>query len=36
MEFNENVPVGTEAFAVTISDRLINFHSDGNKTSVVI
>ena len=25
MEFNENVPAGTEAFAVTTSDRLINF-----------
>ena len=36
MEFNENVPAGTEAFDVTISDRLINFQSDGNKTSVVI
>ena len=36
MRFNENVPAGTEAFAVTISDRLINFQSDGNKTSVVI
>ena len=36
MEFNENVRAGTEAFAVTISDRLINFQSDGNKTSVVI
>ena len=36
MEFNENVPVGTEAFAVTISDRSIKFQSDGNKFSVVI
>ena len=25
MEFNENTPEGTEAFAVTISDRLIKF-----------
>ena len=36
MEFNENVPAGTQAFAVTISDRLINFQSDGNKFNVVI
>ena len=36
MEFNENVPAGTEAFAVIISDRLIKFQSDGNKFSVVI
>ena len=36
MEFNANVPAGTEAYAVTISDRLINFQSDGNKMSVVI
>ena len=35
MEFNENVPVDTQVFAVTISDRLINFQSDGNKMSVV-
>ena len=35
IEFNKNVPAGTEAFAVTISDRLINFQSDGNKMSVV-
>ena len=36
MDFNENVPAGTETFAVTISDRLIKFQSDGNKFSVVI
>ena len=36
MEFNANVPLGTVAYAVTISDRLINFESDGNKFSVVI
>ena len=36
MEFNANVPANTETFAVTISDRLINFQSDGNKFSVVI
>ena len=35
MHFSENVEVGTQAYAVTISDRLINFQSDGNKMSVV-
>ena len=35
MRFNENVLAGTEAFAITISDRLINFQSDGNKMSIV-
>ena len=35
MYFDENVPVDTQAFAVTISDRLINFQSGGNKMSVV-
>ena len=32
---SDNVPADTQAFAVTISDRLINFKSDGNKMSVV-
>ena len=36
MEFNEAVPAGTKAYAVTISDRLINFQSDRSKFSVVI
>ena len=36
MEFNENVPLSTEAYAITISDKLVNFQSDGNKFSVVI
>ena len=36
MESNDQVPLGTEAYAVIISDRLINFQSDGNKFSVVI
>ena len=36
MEFNENVPAGTEAFAVTISDRLIKIQSNGNNFRVVI
>ena len=35
IEFNDVVPAGTEAYAVSISDRLINFQSDGNKMSVV-
>ena len=36
MHFTANVPANTQAYAVTISDRLINFQSDGNKMSVVI
>ena len=35
MHFSANVPAGTQAYAVIISDRLINFQSDGNKFSVV-
>ena len=35
IEFNEPVPLGTEGYAVIISDRLINFQSDGNKMGVV-
>ena len=35
IEFNDVVPAGTEGYAVIISDRLINFQSDGNKMSVV-
>ena len=35
MHFCANAPVGTQAYAVTITDRLINFQSDGNKMSVV-
>ena len=35
MKFNDPVPLGTEAYAVIISDRLLNFQSDGNKMSVV-
>ena len=33
--FDNNVNAATEAYAVIISDRLINFQSDGNKFSVV-
>ena len=36
MHFNVDVPTDTQAFAITISDRLINFQSDGNIMSVVI
>ena len=36
MHFNAPVDAGTQAYAVTISDRLINFQSDGNKMSVLI
>ena len=35
MYFSRNVPANTQAYAVIISDRLINFQSDGNKFSVV-
>ena len=35
MHFSGNIPANTQAYAVIISDRLINFQSDGNKFSVV-
>ena len=35
MHFSRNVDAGTQAYAVFISDRLINFQSDGNKMSAV-
>ena len=35
MHFSANVPDNTLAYAVIISDRLINFQSDGNTSSVV-
>ena len=35
MHFSANVPANTQAYAVIISDRLINFQSDGNTFSVV-
>ena len=35
MQFNNNVNASTEAFAIVISDKMINFQSDGNKMSVV-
>ena len=36
MHFSANVPLNTQAYAFIISDRLINFQSDGKKISVVI
>jgi len=33
--FNTAVPAGTEAFAVVISDRMLQFQSDGQKMSVI-
>ena len=35
MYFSANVDANTIAYAIIISDRLINFQSDGNKFSVV-
>ena len=35
MYFSVNVPASTQVYGVIISDRLINFQSDGNKFSVV-
>ena len=35
VEFNGAPNLGTEGYAVIISDRLINFQTDGNKMSVV-
>ena len=36
MDFRPRLNADTQAYAVIISDRLINFQSDGNKFSVVI
>ena len=37
MHFNQGgAPANTQVYGVIISDRLINFQSDGNKFSVVI
>ena len=35
MSFGSDVPVGVQVYGVIISDKLINFQSDGNKFSVV-
>ena len=34
-EFSRNVPANTEAFALVISDRILQFESDGQKMNVV-
>ena len=34
-QFTENIPAGTEAFALVISDRFLTFQSDGQKMAVV-
>ena len=34
-QFNANVPVGTIAYALVISDKMVNFQSDGNRMSVI-
>ena len=36
MHFSANAPLNTQAYAVTISDRLINFQSDGNKICIIV
>ena len=36
MQFRANPPPNTQVYGVIISDRLINFQSDGNKFSVVV
>jgi hypothetical protein len=33
--FDENVPAGTQAYALIISDKLCKFKSDGSKLSVI-
>ena len=35
MYFSMGIPANTEAYAITISDRLINFQADGEKFNVV-
>ena len=35
MFFSAGIPLNTQVYGVIISDRLINFQSDGNKFSVV-
>jgi hypothetical protein len=34
--FNTNVPAGTHAYALVISDKILTFKSDGNQLTVVI
>ena len=33
--FIEIIPANTRAFALVISDKMLSFHSDGNKMSVI-
>ena len=33
--FDQRVPAGTQAYAVVISDKLLNFQSEGNKMNVI-
>ena len=33
--FIENVPANPRAFALVMSDKMLSFHSDGNKMSVI-
>ena len=35
VNFTENVPAITRAFALVISDKMLSFQSDGNKMSVI-
>ena len=35
MEYNENVPADTQAYALVISDRMLKFKSEGSKLSVL-
>ena len=35
MEFSDNVPANTQAYALVISDQMIKFKSDGSKMSVL-
>ena len=35
MEFSENVPANTQAYALVISYRMLKFKSDGSKMSVL-
>ena len=35
MEFSENVPADTQAYALVISDRMLKFKSDGSMMSVL-
>ena len=35
MNFSDNVPANTQAYALVISDRIVKFQSDGNKMAIV-